>query len=377
MQKRKILKTVITMIVTLAGLFAAVLPAKAAQAATISSKSEMRKFVRRTMAKHHVRGSVVVVKDGVPQQISYGYAWYNKRLHNGNHKVIYPTGSLQKVVTAAMLMQIMNEKKGTKKEFNQYTKISRWYPKLKNAHNISVGNLLTHTSGIKVTNTEINRGYNYSEKGAINWVISNANLAAYDKVNAYHYNNTNYILLAGIIRKLTGKSYNANFKSRIVKKLGLKHTYLYQSIPKAKTDAISYYSNGRNNYHNPSYVTRDFASQIVGAGNMFTTPKEYYKIQVGLTNGKILDQTSFNYLTSLDSKVTNYSGGMRIKKGGKLKLAYGNLHGTHFGMWVQLTSDNQNGIVMFLNQTNNNENSEKAVGYKILKKIKANTFASK
>ncbi|MDF7639723.1 serine hydrolase [Lactobacillus sp. ESL0791] len=337
----------------------------------------MRKFVRRTMAKHHVRGSVVVVKDGVPQQISYGYAWYNKRLHNGNHKVIYPTGSLQKVVTAAMLMQIMNEKKGTKKEFNQYTKISRWYPKLKNAHNISVGNLLTHTSGIKVTNTEINRGYNYSEKGAINWVISNANLAAYDKVNAYHYNNTNYILLAGIIRKLTGKSYNANFKSRIVKKLGLKHTYLYQSIPKAKTDAISYYSNGRNNYHNPSYVTRDFASQIVGAGNMFTTPKEYYKIQVGLTNGKILDQTSFNYLTSLDSKVTNYSGGMRIKKGGKLKLAYGNLHGTHFGMWVQLTSDNQNGIVMFLNQTNNNENSEKAVGYKILKKIKANTFASK
>ncbi|BAQ56463.1 penicillin-binding protein [Lactobacillus acetotolerans] len=350
---------------------------QAATTSSTSSKNDMYTFIRSTLAKHHVRGSVVAVKDGKPQQSSYGYAWYGKRIGNGSSKVVYPTGSTQKVITGAMIVQLMNEKKNTKQSFSQNTKISRWYPYLRNAKNISVGNLLTHTSGITASDTEIDRGYNYSEANAINWVVNNVNAHTAGKVGSYFYNNTNYILLAGIIRQLTGKSYESNFNSRIVKKLGLKNTYLYQDIPSKKTDPISYYCNGGRNYQNPNYVRRTLASQLPGAGNMFTTPIEYYKIQVGLSNGQILNKDDFNYLTHLKSRVTDYSGGVYIKKNGTLKAAYGNLHGTHFGMWFQLTTDNQNGIVMFLNQTNDNENDEKAAGYDILQHIKKNTFTRK
>ena len=347
------------------------------EAAPSSSQTEMYNFVRNTLQKHHVRGIVTVVKNGVPQTISYGYAWYGKRIGNGNSQVVYPTASLQKVITAAMVVQLINETKGTNNSFTQYTKISRWYPNLKNADNITVGNLLTHTSGIMATKTEVDRGRNYSEEKAINWVVNNINSSPSDTIGNYHYNNSNYILLTGIIRQITGRSYADNIQSRIIDKLNLQNTYLYQNIPKGKTDPISYYSNGGKNYQQAAYLKKSLVSQIPGAGNLFTTTEEYYKMQVGLTDGSILSKNDFYYLTHLKSKVVNYSGGLYLYNNDNIKNAYGSFKGVHFGTWMQLTADNQNGIVMFLNQTDDNENDQKDVGYEILQHIKPNTFVER
>ena len=347
------------------------------KAAPSSTQTEMYNFVRNTLQKHHVRGIVTVVKNGVPQTISYGYAWYGKRIGNGNSKVVYPTASLQKVITAAMVVQLINETKGTNNSFTQYTKISRWYPNLKNADSITVGNLLTHTSGIMATKTEVDRGRNYSEEKAINWVVNNINSSPSDTIGNYHYNNSNYILLTGIIRQITGRSYADNIQSRIIDKLNLQNTYLYQNIPKGKTDPISYYSNGGKNYQQAAYLKKSLVSQIPGAGNLFTTTEEYYKMQVGLTDGSILSKNDFYYLTHLKSKVVNYSGGLYLYNNDNIKNAYGSFKGVHFGTWMQLTADNQNGIVMFLNQTDDNENDQKDVGYEILQHIKPNTFVAR
>lgn len=333
--------------------------------------NEMRSFVRNTLAQNKVRGTVVVIKDGHAQQISYGYGYYGRRLGAGNTKVVYPVCSLQKVITGAIITQLISEGK-----FNQDTKISRWYPNLKNADKITVGNLLTHTSGLLATGTEVNRGINYSEGDAINWVINRVNQLREGNPGNFYYNNTNYILLAGIIRQVTNQSYEANVKSRIINKLGLKRTFFYPDIPKSKTEAISYTWRNKN-YQNAQYVKRSLASQLPGAGNLFSTPMDYYRIQVALTDGRILTKDQFNYLTHLQSRVTSYSGGVYLKNNDNLKMAYGNLYGTHFGNWFQMTTDNQNGLIMFLNQTQNNEDQNKAIGYQILNHIKANTFTEK
>lgn len=374
--KHKLLTLAAATLALSSAAFSTAHPAHVAKAATQAEKSEMRSFVRNTLQKNHVRGSVVVIKDGTPQQISYGYAWYGKKIGNGNSKVVYPTASLQKVVTGAMIVQLINETANTDQEFSQYTKISRWYPNVENADKISIGNLLTHTSGIHATGTEVNRGCNYSEDKAIQWVINNINATPEGKVGSYFYNNTNYILLAGIISKITGKSYEENFQERIVDRLNLKSTFLYQDIPSSLTDPISYYWNGKN-YQDPSYVKRSLASQLPGAGNMFSTPMDYYRIQVGLTNGSILSKADFNYLTHLKTRnEKDYSGGVYLKNNDNLKMAYGNLAGTHFGNWFQMTTDNQNGLVMFLNQTTDSEKANKVVGYEILNHIKPDTFSS-
>lgn len=346
-------------------------------AAAQTNHSQMQQYVRNILAKSHVRGTTVVIKNGTPQQISYGYGWYGRKIGNGNKCLVYPTGSLQKVITAAIIVQLINETANTSQQFTQYTKISRWYPDLRNANKITVGNLLTHTSGITATGTEINRGYNYSENNAIKWVINNINATPERTIGTYFYNNSNYILLAGIIRKVTHQTYANNFQQRIINKLGLTHTYLYQNIPHQLTDPISYIYSRKHNYQRPAYVKSTLASQLPGAGNLFTTPMDYYKILVGLTNGDILSQNDFNYLTHLKAKATQYSGGVYLKNNDQLIMAYGNLAGTHFGNWFQITADGQNGLIMFLNQTNDNENTVKNVGYQILNHIKPNTFSNR
>lgn len=342
------------------------------QAATYN-KSEMRSFVRNTLKNNKVRGTVVIVKDGQPQQISYGYGYYGRRLGAGNTKVVYPVCSLQKVITGAIITQLIYAKK-----FDQNTKISRWYPNLKNASNITVGNLLTHTSGIVTTGTEVNRGKVLSEQSAIDWVVNKINSDKQGTAGNYYYNNANYMLLAGIIRQETGDSYANAVKNRVIKPLNLKRTFFYEDIPfQTKTDAISYtYLNGRN-YKKAQYVKHSLASQLPGAGNLFSAPMDYYRIQVGLMNGKILTKEQFNFLTHLNARVTQYSGGVYLKNNDTLKMAYGNLYGTHFGNWFQMTTDNQNGMIMFLNQTQNSESQNKAIGYQILNHIKANTFTQK
>lgn len=347
------------------------------QTVQASSKSSMRKYVRNVMAKHHVRGNILVVKNGKTQTVTYGYGYWGHRINNNNKKIVYPSASLQKVITAAMIMQLMEETKNTSQKFDQNTPISRWYPQLKNSSKITVGNLLTHTSGIATGNTETNRGINYSEQNAVNWVISHANATSTKEPGKdFIYNNTNYILLAGIISKITGKSYATNLNERIVKKLGLSRTFVASQVPNNKIKAVSYNWN-KHNYKNGISMKNTVASQIVGAGNLYTTPSEYYKIQVALTNGKILNKTQFYNMTHLSSRKSSYSGGLYIKKNNKLKLAYGDIKNTHFGTWVQLSNDNKNGIVMFLNQTDNNKNTEKTVGYQILNHIKKNYFSKK
>src|SRR5699024_10939908 len=165
------------------------------------------------------------------QQISYGYAWYGKKVGNGNDNVVYPTASLQKVVTAAMIIQLMNENWHTSQKFTQNTKISRCYPNLKNADNITIGQLMTHTSGIQATNTQLDRGRVVSEDDAIYWAIDNTHNGTQGTAANYLYNDTNERLSARMIIKSSGQSYENNFNNRIINKLGVAITYLYQNIP--------------------------------------------------------------------------------------------------------------------------------------------------
>ncbi|WP_420908722.1 serine hydrolase domain-containing protein [Lactobacillus agrestimuris] len=341
---------------------------QSAHAETTSSKS-MSSYVKKTLKQYHLRGTVLVVKDGKAQKISSGYGYYRRKIKNGSTKLVYPVGSLQKVVTGALITQLISKKK-----FSQNTKISRWYPHLKGASHITVGQLMTHTSGINIGGTESNHGVDFSEAGAINWTVKQINSQSATKRGSFNYNNANYILLAGIIRKVTGKSYASNVKNKVIKPLHLKQTYIYDHIPAKKTDAISYSYRGGKDYQNPVYANKNVISQLPGAGDLLSSPSDYFKIQKGLINGKLLTAKQFDYMTHLKSKDSTYSGGIYLKKSGELKLVYGNFGDTHFANWVQLTSDNQNGIVMFLNQTRDSKSQNKAAGYKILNHIKKDTF---
>ena len=85
----------------------------AVQAKSYSNK-QLWQYTLKMMKKHHLRGSIEIVKNGHAQRVSLGYGYYSKRLKNGNTKLLYPVGSLQKMVTAAIITQLIYQNKDMK-----------------------------------------------------------------------------------------------------------------------------------------------------------------------------------------------------------------------------------------------------------------------
>lgn len=325
--------------------------------------------IKQTMNKYHLRGKVLVVngKQSNRDAEGVGYANYGRRILNNKSNVVYQGASLQKAMTGSMMVQVITESQKTGRRITQNTAISRWYPGLKGANNITVGNLLTQTSGITDHNSEVVPSQKLSEQQAIDQAVARINQSGVSE-KSYHYNNDNYILLAGIIRAVTGQSYEQNLNQRIIKPLGLKHTYMWNSVSSKYVKARSYKYINKNYQHgvNPN---DKLLSYIIGAGNMYTTVNDYETFEHGLKNGKILNSSDYHYLTNINSKSgSGYSGGMYVRHNGNVKAVYGTLAKNHVGNWVQLTKNNGQGIILFANQSNSADDVKQA-GYEILSRF--------
>ena len=329
-------------------------------------KVNLTSYTKSVMDKNHLTGSIGIVKNGKLTIVSRGMADAYSRTPNSSKRVVYPIGSMQKEITGAMVIRVMK-----KKGFSQNMKISKWYPNLKHAKHVTVGNLLTHTSGYAVPSIEQARYQTYTDRGAVNWTINQVNATNQLPVGTYRYSDVNFILLAGIIEKATGKSYSRNFKELVAKPLHLTHTYVRRDLPKKLHLAVSY----QYAYQNPASYAVPVSTQIPGAGNLVSTPADFFKIQKGLENGKFLTKSEFHQLTHLKTKKTLYSGGIYLKKHETVHSAYGALDGVHYAAYMQLTSDNKNGIIMLVNQRQQNRIKFKRIGYKILKQIKPHIFS--
>lgn len=324
--------------------------------------SAIEDYATQLLEENHFEGKVKVLKDGksTATGTGFGYADFSQKIKNQQSNVLYPSASLQKVMTGAMIVQIITESQSTSNPLSQYTKISRFYPNLKGADQITIGQLLTQTGGIDDPDQEVDTGKVMTEQEAIDATVKRINKIGLKSQGTYRYNNDNYILLAGIIRSYTHKSYNENINQRIIKPLNLKNTYMWEDVPNNAVRAVSYLYQNNKNYQSPKLPTKSLLSYIVGAGNLYTTPEDYFIFQQGLINGKILNQSDFNYLTNLKTAVESnnqkYSGGMYIQTlksstGQKYKMAYGYLSKNHYSNWFKLSTNNKDGIIVFLNQT--------------------------
>jgi len=290
--------------------------------------------------KAHYRGTAMLIKNYASNSItaSTGYAYYGGRKLN-TADTVYPTASLQKVITAAIIVQLVNEHKLT-----QYTRLSKFYPNVKTSANITIRQLLDHNSGLTQTNEELDPGKFLTEAQSVQAAVTQLNATGAGK---HHYTNANYIILAGIIRQLTGQSYAENVQSRIINKLGLKHTFFYNTIPTSITPAVSYkYVNGKNYQYYP--LTTNLLSSLTGAGNMYMSPADYYTVQKGLRNGKILNRSDYYYLSNHYKYA--YDGGMWHDKNSHMKYSSGSLRNTGVTTHMYLSEGNKTGVIFFSNQ---------------------------
>lgn len=246
-------------------------------------------------AKNRMMGSVTLTKDGkVIYSRVLGFSEISdKRKAKPDSETMFRIGSVTKVYTAVMIWQLIEEKK-----LSLDTKLSEFFPKITNAEKITIGNLLSHTSGLQ----DYTNGMAYGDPKS--WIFQPQTSAQmvprfvalkpdFEPGERSRYSNTNYTLLGYVIESVTRSTYGKQLDSRIVKKLKLKRTRYDGKIAPEKNEAASYvYEEGKwsRNYEEELSVAG-------GAGGIVSTTGEMAKFINALGGEKLISRSSYHQMT--------------------------------------------------------------------------------
>jgi D-alanyl-D-alanine carboxypeptidase len=136
--------------------------------------------------------------------------------------------SVTKTVTATMIMQVVQEGR-----LSVDQPLADFYPRLPNAATITVRMLLNHTSGLAAYEDNARLNALSENDPAHHWtrdeVIAAVGAPQFAPGARYEYTNTNYVVLGGILEKVTGQSIEQLFRERIARPAGMTHsTFLYE-----------------------------------------------------------------------------------------------------------------------------------------------------
>ena len=239
-------------------------------------------------------GSITIEEKGnVVFEKAYGYADVETKTA-ANVKTKYKIGSITKMFTATIIFQLVEEKK-----LKLDTKLSEFFPKVKNADKITIADMLGHKSGLHnyTEESDFTSYYDKLQNRRDMMARIEGFPADFEPGEKAEYSNTNYLLLGYIIQDITKKSYKDNVMSRVVSKAGLKNTYYYSKINPKKNEAFSYaYVDGKWVKAAPEW----HESIAAGAGALQSTPGDLTKFIKALFDGKLIKKESLDQMTTLD-----------------------------------------------------------------------------
>jgi len=260
-------------------------------------KEKLDQFFDRLAEKNKAMGSLVFVKDGkVLYNRSIGYGQIDgteKKPLTSDSK--FRIGSITKMFTAAMIMQLVEEKK-----LKLTDTLDKFLPQVPNARKITILQILSHRSGIPNVRRE------QSAQGNVNTIpmTKEEHLALIVKIPPEFepdtksvYSNSGYFILGLIIEKITGKSYETNLQERIATKIGLKDTYLATgNIDVNKNESLTYFILPGSDW---KQVPETHPSILFSAGAIVSTPNDLAKFIQALFDGKIVSKESLDQMKTM------------------------------------------------------------------------------
>jgi len=250
-------------------------------------------------------GAILVAEKGKPiYQQSLGYADYTtKRMLNDSS--VFELASVSKQFTAMGIM-ILKEKGLLGYEDN----IRKYFPQLP-YDNITVRNLLTHTSGIPSYEAQFEKNWDHKKiafnKDILDMLAQRKDTLFFKPGSKWRYSNTGYALLASIIEKVSGMSYNDFMAKNIFQPLGMKHTFIYNSRRTTKKFPDNYalgfvYSDSLKRYvlpdELPAFDMVYYLDGIVGDGCVNSTIGDLFKWDRALISNKLVSKASLDEMLS-------------------------------------------------------------------------------
>lgn len=211
-------------------------------------------------------------------------------------------GSVTKIYTATLILKLVEN---NYLQLDQY--LSDFYPEFENAKEITIRNMLNHSSGIvdvfSIPSIFIS-ATNFPDK---QWNSNNlAETCLSKKLNfspgtRTEYSNTNFILLGLIAEKTSGNKMPQLYKEYIINPLNLKNTYFvpYENHPPELVNGyVHHYALSLSEWYTNEPDNTSWATIGYTAGAMVSNAAELADFTYQLFKGNIINQASLAQMTS-------------------------------------------------------------------------------
>jgi CubicO group peptidase (beta-lactamase class C family) len=247
-----------------------------------------------------INGNAFVAENGVPIfKKSFGYSNLKAMAFNNDNSG-FSLASVSKVFTSTAILQL--KEKGRLKLDDFVIKYFSDFP----YPEITIRHLLTHTSGLPEIEifrqqVEDNPDKVFSNKDFLPTLKKVKQPLAFKPNDKFQYTNANYILLALIVEKVSGLSFQEYLQKNIFSPAKMTSTYFQKDISQAgnKNRVVDYdypflFSTKLENVDSiKRYKVRLLnLSGFVGNGNIISTTTDILKFDQELYAGKLIKQAS-------------------------------------------------------------------------------------
>ena len=216
-------------------------------------------------------------------------------------KTNFNIASLTKQFTAIAILQLAEKQK-----LSLSDKLSRFFPRMntKVADVVTVQELLTHTSGIRDHyDYSKTKGMQHAHNKDVYEAIKNVDSFYFTPGTKFRYSNTAYCLLALIIEKTSGISYNDYMKQNVFAKAGMKGTTIWSENKPIFQPATGYDNDSATHQFISSGASEHVFFSTEGDGGIYTSAHDYLLWLKALNEGKIFSKTIVEKARSIEYEI--------------------------------------------------------------------------
>jgi CubicO group peptidase (beta-lactamase class C family) len=287
---------------------------------------EIQDFYYSQIENPTFNGSFMVAKNGEILFEKYaGFKNYDDLSQIGPSTAIH-VASVTKIFTAMAILKLVQDHR-LELDSKVNTLINNFpYPET------TVRTLLNHRSGIpnylryNLKNKNFSPTNPLTNQDVINLMVSEKMPRLFAHDTKFAYNNSNYVVLASILEKVTGMKYPHAMKNVLFDPLGLKNTFVLE-YKKHKNQVCQSYKANKKLYD------WDMYDETYGDKNIYSTPRDLLRLYIAtfspFISKKLWDEAFSGY--SYEKKgIKNYGLGFRFmewENGEKLIYHNGKWHG--------------------------------------------------
>ncbi|MGC2237459.1 MAG: serine hydrolase domain-containing protein [Pyrinomonadaceae bacterium] len=242
----------------------------------------------------------VVLEDGTSFGLATGFSDLETKTPMKPNDILL-AGSVGKTYVAAVALQLVKEGKiNLDAPIEKYLGQEKWFSRLPNAKDITVRQLMNHTSGLVryefkdqfTKDLTANADKVWRPEELIAYILDEK--APFEAGKGWDYSDTNYIVLGMIIEKVTGKKYYDLARSRVLKPLKLQNTFPQDS--RAIKGLVQGYAGAENPFGGKDKVLEN-GKFIINpqfewtGGGMATTSEDLARWAKFMYEGKAFDAT--------------------------------------------------------------------------------------